>query len=106
MEKLILYTGFICTGISIIVLPIFGLILYLKEKCISKFILFLGLFMIGIGDFLQIISPVRKITLDETYKIISSSGTPYHWYMGSFIFQVGIIITAVGFALIIFKIFK
>jgi len=103
MERFILYFGYISTGISIIILPILGLIFYFKEKCISKLILFIGLLISGVGTFLQIISPVRKITMDEAGKIISAVGTPYSWYIGGLIFHIGLIVTTIGFALFIFK---
>jgi hypothetical protein len=58
------------------------------------------------NSLIQIFFPFGKITMDEAGKILSSSGAPLGWYIGSIITSIGLIITVLGFALITWKIRK
>jgi hypothetical protein len=103
MIQIILSLISIVHGAVIILYPVLSFIFYLKKKCYQRLILFIGLFTVGLGTLIQVLTPVNKMTFDEAGNILSTGNTPLVWYTGSIIFNMGVIISVLGFALIVFK---
>ena len=103
MSQIILSLSSVVQGTVIILYPILSFIFYLKNKCYQRLLFFIGLLMIGIGTLIQTNTPLKKITINEAGKILSSSNTPLIWYIGSVTVSIGLIVSVIGFALIVFR---
>jgi hypothetical protein len=100
MERFVCYLSIITSWIAIPCLAISGICFYIRQKDIESLILASGIALLAIGELTQLFSPFSKMTIDAMGKMLSSSGPPLSWYTGSIIISIGLIVTAVGFALV------
>lgn len=97
------FFSFYVTRAAVPCLAIIGIIFWIKQSTRESLVFASGIVMITIGLLIRIFSPFTRITMDETGKILSSSGPPLSWYAGSIITSIGLIVTVVGFALVTWK---
>ena len=103
MSSLAHWFSVIIGCIALPCLAILSILFYKKQKNQGSLTLTMGVITMTLGQLIQLFSPLGKMTLNVAGNILSSSSTPLSWYAGSVIFLLGLLITVVGFGLIIFQ---
>lgn len=106
MAKLAHYFSVYVTWIAIPCLALIGILFHIKQKTKESLIFASGIVIIALGSIIQVLSPFHKMTLDEAEKVLSSSGPPLSWYIGSITISIGLIVAMIGFALVTWRIKK
>jgi hypothetical protein len=84
-------------------LAMLSILFYKKQKFQGSLILAVGIITMTLGQLIKLLTPFGEMPLDEAGNILSSSGSPFNWYTGIFIFSLGLLTAVIGFALITFK---
>ena len=93
----------IASIVSLICFAITGVFFYRKKRTYPRLMMVCGLIFIFSGTIMQLFSPTASVTYDHLGNILSEEGTRLSWYYGRLLYSLGLIVTAVGFAIETFK---
>lgn len=103
MESIAHWYSVYSAWIAVPLIAVIAIYFHFKNKTTPTLVLAIGFSLVAIGAILQIFVGAGSASFDEIGNMLSSSGPPMSWYLGSIITSTGLLITLVGFSLVAFK---
>jgi len=102
MESLAHWFSFYSALIAVPLFAVVAIYFHIKSRTTPTLVLAIGLCLVPIGALLQLFVGAARATFDDMGNMLSHSGPPAAWYIGSIISSTGLLITVMGFALVAF----
>ena len=103
MIEQIIWLSLIINLISVPVMAIIGILFYRQRKTKGSLILAIGFTIILIGTIIGFIFPQTFETMEEATQVLENSGPPLLWFIDDIVNNIGVIITALGFGLVVIE---
>lgn len=103
MQNFISYYSHYGLILAVFCLAFVAVFYYRRHKNSNALLLCTGLVILMIGTYLQKFIPYVNVIMNDDGQVLSQTGPPYFWYIGSFMVTTGYILSTIGFAGITFK---
>ena len=89
--------------ISVPAMAIIGILFHRQRRTKGSLILATGVTAILIGTIIDLIFPQTFETMEEATQVLETAGPPLIWFVDDVINSVGIILTTLGFGLVVIE---
>jgi len=95
------YALLLSAWVALALMIVAGFVIHGRSRRRSSLLMLIGLLIAGLGQLLQLFSPIYDLAYEEFRGIVVSSGSlPSIWYAGSLVTSFGAVLAALSFLLL------
>jgi len=103
MIEKISWISLVVNLIAVPAMSIIGILFHVQRKTRGSLVLASGFSAVLMGMIIEFIVPQTFETMEEATQVLANSGPPLYWFIDEIVTTFGIIITVIGFVLVVIE---